>query len=148
MTAVSLRGHWYVTLYDLNGNIKDQRSGENVITTDGKEALARYLMSAARSVVTNPFVYVAVGTGSTSETAADTALGTESARATGVATYTSGAIYEITATFPAGTGTGAITEYGLFNSSSAGTMLSRDVEAVINKGASDILTTTLQITLS
>lgn len=146
--GLGLKGVWHVAVYDSEGKLKDERRGHNVITTNGKEALASYLRSAAVSVVTNPFVQVAIGTGSTGETAADTALGTETARTTGTATYTSGAIYEVTATFPAGTGTGAITEYGLFNSSANGTMLSRDVESVINKGASDSLIATLQITLS
>ena len=146
--GVRLSGEWHVAVYDQEGKLKDERRGQNVITSDGKEALASYLRSAAVSLVTNPFVQVAIGTGSTSEAASDTALGTELARTTGTASYTSGAIYEVRATFAAGTGTGAITEYGLFNSSAAGTMLSRDVESVINKGASDSLVATLQITLS
>lgn len=148
MASLGLSGEWHIQVYDSEGRLKDERRGHNVITSNGKEALASYLRSAAVSVVTNPFVQVAIGTNTTSEAASDTALGTELARTTGTATYTSGAIYEVRATFAAGTGTGAITEYGLFNSSANGTMLSRDVEAVINKGASDTLVTTLQITLS
>lgn len=146
--SVKLSGEWYICLYGPDGSLKEERRGHNVITTNGKEALASYLRSAAVSVVTNPFLQVAIGTGSTAESSSDTTLGTEAARTTGTATYTSGAIYEVYATFAAGTGTGAITEYGLFNSTTGGAMLSRDVESVINKGASDTLTTRLQITLS
>jgi hypothetical protein len=53
----------------------------------------------------------------------------------------------VTATFAAGSGTGAIVEYGLFNSNAAGTMLTRDVESAINKGAADTLTIVHQITV-
>jgi hypothetical protein len=50
------------------------------------------------------------------------------------------------ATFPAGTGTGALTEAAILNAASAGTMLNRVVFSVINKGALDSLTITWKIT--
>jgi hypothetical protein len=52
------------------------------------------------------------------------------------------------ATFPAGTGTGAVTEAGLFNASSAGTLLCRTVFSVINKGAADTLGITWTVTVN
>jgi hypothetical protein len=54
----------------------------------------------------------------------------------------------VTATFASGVGTGAIVEYGLFSSSTGGTMFSRDTEAVINKGANDTLVVTTEVTIS
>ena len=92
--------------------------------------------------------YVAVGTDSTAEAASNTALGTELARHTGTVSYISNQIYQVKATFAAGVGTGAIVEYGIFSSNTAGTMLARDTDSVINKGASDSLEVTAQITLS
>lgn len=147
-SSISITGHWRMQLTGPDGTLKQEVAGKNVITTNGKELLAAYLASAAASATANTFKYVAVGTGTASETAADTALATELSRTTGTASYVSGAIYQVTATFAAGTATGAITEYGLFNSSSAGTMFSRDVETVINKGASDTLTVSTTVTLS
>ena len=44
--------------------------------------------------------------------------------------------------------TGAITEAGLFNASSSGTMLCRTVFSVVNKGASDAMTITWTVTVS
>lgn len=146
--GAKLIGHWEIVLRGPEGNIKEARAGQNVITTVGKEILARYLSSAATAATTNTIRYIAIGTGATAEAASDTTLGTEVARTTGTVTYTSGAIYSVTATFAAGTGTGAIAEYGLLNSSSVGTLFSRDTESVVNKGASDILTVTCQLTLS
>lgn len=140
-------GHWDIKLHGPDGRLKDHRFGKNVITTNGKEFLARYLHSATTSGA-NDLKYIAIGTGSTAESASDTALGTETARAQGTSTYTSGAIYEVVATFAAGTGTGAIVEYGLLSSSTGGTLFSRDTEDVINKGASDTLTVTTKVTFS
>lgn len=145
---LELVGHWDISLYGPDGSLKDYRRGKNVITTNGKELLAAYLASAAVSATRNPFYQIAIGTSTNAESASDTALGAEVARAAGTASYTSGAIYGVVATFAAGVGTGAIVEYGLLNSSSAGTLFSRDVEDVINKGALDILTVSTEVTLA
>lgn len=145
--GLKIRGFWDVKLHGPNGELKDHRYGENVITTNGKEFLARYLLSAA-TAATNTLRFIAIGTNTTSESASDTALGAEVARISGSVSYVSGAIFEVIATFPAGTGTGAIAEYGLLNTSTGGTLFSRDTESVVNKGASDTLTVTNRTTLS
>jgi hypothetical protein len=110
--------------------------------------MASFLASAAAAASTFTMKYIAVGSDSTGELAANTALGTELSRSTGTASYVSGQIYQITATFATGSGTGAIYEYGLFSSNTGGTMLSRDTELVINKGANDTLVVICQLTLS
>jgi len=150
MTAENLKlsGRYFVTLYGPEGAVKEKREGDNVVTTVGKEFLASFLKSAAAAAATFTCKYIAIGTNSTGEAVGDTALGTESARHTGTVTYTSGGIYNVTATFAAGTGTGAIVEYGLLSSSANGTLFSRDTESVINKGASDTLTVNYQLTFS
>ena len=145
--AITLKGHWTACLYGEDGSLKQEVSGYNVITDNGKEFLANFLSSASTGASTFTMRYIAVGTDSTAEAASNTALGTEISRHTGTASYGSGAIYSVVATFAAGSGTGAIVEYGLFSTSNAGTMLARDVEAVINKGASDTLSVTYNVTL-
>jgi hypothetical protein len=145
--AVTLRGRWKLTL-ESGGVIKQETSGENVVCTNGKEFLASFLKSAAAAASTFTCRYVAIGTDATAEAAANTALGTELARVSGIVSYVSNQIYQVTATFASGTGTGAIVEYGLLSSSTGGTLLSRDTEAVINKGANDSLTAVVQITVS
>jgi hypothetical protein len=52
------------------------------------------------------------------------------------------------ATVPAGTGTGAITEAGILNAGTAGTMLCRTVFSVVNKDAGDTLSITWTVTIS
>jgi len=145
---MKLKGHWYISLYGPDGKLKDYREGNNVITDDGTSFVAAFLNSAAAAPSTFTMNYVAVGSDSTAEASTDTALGGELARVLATMSNVAGSIYRLTASFLSGTGTGAITEFGVFDSSSAGTMLSRDTEAVINKGANDDLIVVTDITIS
>jgi hypothetical protein len=52
------------------------------------------------------------------------------------------------ASFGAGTGTGAVTEAGILNASSGGTLLCRTEFSVVNKGADDSMSITWTITVS
>lgn len=146
--GLKLKGTWFIRNYGPDGELKAEQQGTNVITENGVEYLASFLNSAAAAAATFTMRYVAIGTDSTSEAASNVALGTESARHTGTVSYVSNAMYRVTATFPSGTGTGAIVEYGLFSSNTGGTMLNRDTESVINKGANDTLVVQTDITLS
>jgi hypothetical protein len=146
--GVELKGRWKAVLRGPDGSVKQEREGDNVVCTDGKDFLASFLSSAAAGASTFTMKYVGIGTDSTAEAAANTTLGTELARQTGTASYISGGVYRVTATFAAGTGTGAIVEYGLFSSSTGGTMLNRDTEAVVNKGAGDSLEVRCDLTIS
>lgn len=143
---IKTEGTWFLRLYR-GDRLVDERSGKNVITTVGKQFLANFLASAAAGASTFTCRYVGIGTDSSTASIGQTALGAELARASAVVSSAT-AIYRCTATFPSGTGTGALTEFGLFSTSSAGTMFSRKVESVINKGANDELQATVEITLS
>lgn len=146
--GITMKGRWTLVLFGPDGSEKQRVDGDNVVCTNGKEFLASFLGSAAAAASTFTCKYVAIGSDATAETAANTSLGTELARQTGTASYVSNQIYRVTATFAAGSGTGAVVEYGLFSSSTAGTMLNRSTKTVINKGASDILVATVNLTFS
>ena len=145
--GLRLKGQYFAVLYGPDGEIKASVSSPNVVTTNGKELLASYLNSAATSAQ-NTLKFIAIGTDSTAEAVGNTSLGSEASRHTGTVSYVSGAIYKVTATFAAGSGTGAIVEYGLYNTNTGGTLFSRNTDSVINKGASDTLTVTYQLTIS
>jgi len=91
-----------------------------------------------------------VGTGTTNPDAADTALETQvgSRKAFTTTAASSAAVVTYICAFAAGEGTGALTEAGVFNASSSGTMLCRTEFAVVNKGASDSMTITWTVTVS
>ena len=115
----------------------------NLVVTAGKNYVADRIKN--NSTVMS---HMAIGTGSTAAAAGNTALGSESARtALTSSTVTDNEIVYVD-TFAAGTGTGAITEAGIFNASAGGTMLCRTVFSVVNKGASDAMTITWTVTVS
>jgi len=145
--SINLKGEWCIRLYGAPGELKEERKGTNVITDVGKSFVAEFLDSAATAAATFTMRYCAIGTDGTAENANNTALGTELARQTGVVTNAANAIYRVEATFASGLGTGAIVEYGVFSSSTGGTLFNRDVEATINKGANDTLIVSTDITV-
>ncbi len=146
--GIELSGRYIAKLYDEAGYLKQEVYGKNVVVTNGKEFLASFLKSAAAAASTFTMRYVAIGSGTNTESGSDTAMQSELARVSAVVSYVSGQIYQLTATFAAGVGTGSVYEYGVLSSSTNGTMLSHDTEALITKGASDTLTVTYQLTIS
>ena len=115
----------------------------NLVVTAGKNYVADRIKN--NSTVMS---HMAIGTGTAAAAAGNTALGSESARTSLTSsTVTDNEIVYVD-TFVAGTGTGAITEAGIFNASSGGTMLCRTVFSVVNKGASDAMTITWTVTVS
>lgn len=144
--TIKLRGMWTATCRGPNG--EKTIHGENIVVTNGKEFLASFLYSAAVAAATFTMRYLAVGTDSTAEAVGQTALGTEVARVSGSVSYVSNQMYRVKATFATGVAVGAIVEYGIFSSSTGGTMLNRDTESVINVGSSDVLEVTCDLTIS
>lgn len=142
-----LKGEFEVKLYGPNGLLKDYRKVKNMTVTSGFTAV-NYLMGDP-STRPNAFDYCGVGVGTTLGTH-DSTLTFENARVLGGYTQSSSTVWTNNATFGAGTGTGAITESGLYNYSSlaVNTLLCKQTFAVINKGASDTLVVTWQYTLS
>jgi hypothetical protein len=92
--------------------------------------------------------HMGIGTGATSPGASDTTLGTQTGRVSLAGSAVSTNTITYTASFPAGTGDGAITEAGIFNASSAGTMLCRTTFPVVNKAAGDTIAVTWVVTVS
>ena len=123
------------------------REVDNLVVTAGKGYVASRMKSdvSGGSAIMS---HMAIGSGSTSAAAGDTALGSQLGRVALTSTGISGAVLTYTASFAAGTGTGAVTEAGLFNASSSGTMLCRTVFSVVNKGSSDSMTITWTVTVS
>jgi hypothetical protein len=127
-----------------NGAVKQEFTVPHLVVDSGLDFIASRMAGVTDSVMS----HMAVGTGSTAAAAADTTLETEAARvALTSTTVTSNAVAYVT-TYPAGTGTGALTEAGIFNDATTGDMLCRTVFSVINKGAADSMTVTWTVTIS
>jgi len=117
---------------------------DNLVVTAGKG----YVASRMKDTTATAMSHMAIGSGSTAAAANDTALGNELGRVALTSTTVSSAVVTYVASFPAGTGTGAVTEAGILNASSSGTLLCRTVFSVVNKGAADSMTVTWTVTVS
>ena len=117
---------------------------DNIVVTAGKG----YVASRMKDATATAMSHMAIGSGSTAAAASDTALGNQLGRVALTSTTVSAAVVTYVASFPAGTGTGAVTEAGILNAASGGTMLCRTVFSVVNKGASDSMTVTWTVTVS
>ena len=141
--TIKVTGELKITVTKPDGNVHETVV-PNIVVTDGKE----YIASRMKDATATAMSHMAIGTGTTAAAAGDAALETEAGRvALTSTTVTSNAVAYV-ATFAAGTGTGAITEAGILNASSSGTLLCRTVFSVINKGAADTLGITWTVTVN
>jgi hypothetical protein len=94
--------------------------------------------------------HLAVGTNTVAAANTDIILNAEISRVALTSTTVSSNTITYVTIFNPGSGTGAITEAGIFNSATAngGTMLCRTVFPVVNKESGDTLTITWNVTAS
>ena len=145
-SGLSLKGAMELCLIRASGEIEVRRKA-NLIVNAGFDFIADAIGKATgRPTVMS---HIAVGTGTTAAAATQTALVTELMRKAATYAHTAGSkVFTFEATFDPGQATGAITEAGVFNAASGGSMLDRVVFAVINKGAADTLTQKFTFTMS
>ena len=140
---LKVTGDVQIVLLNKDGSVKDTREIKNLVVTTGKGFIAGRMVNAPTAMS-----HMAVGSSSTAAAVGDTALGGELGRVALGSSTAVGAVVTYTASFPAGTGTGAVVEAGIFNAASSGTMLCRTVFSVVNKGVDDAMTITWTITVS
>lgn len=140
-------GRVQIQLFDSEGNLKDEQIVKNLVVTTGLNHIADRL--GASSPATR-MSHMEVGTDNTAAAASDTALGTaiSGSRVALTSQTVSTNTVQYIGDFPAGTGTGAIVEAGIFNASSSGTMLCRTIFSVVNKASDDTLKITWTLTVS
>lgn len=140
----SITGNIVAVLYDEHGVEKFRQEVKNLVVTTGKNLIASRLVGTASNVIS----HMAVGTGTTAPAAGDTTLVTELTRVAISSGTASGNVATYVATFAPGVGTGSINECGLFNASTAGTLLARSTSVIVTKGALDTLALTWTITIN
>lgn len=134
----------HLVLKDSDGNVKDERQVHNTVVTAGLNHIADQLSASPGGAAMG---YMGIGTGTTAVDPGDTALQTALDRNALTSRTDSANVVTYVGDWAAGDGTGAITEAGIFNAASAGTMLARAVFAAVNKGASDVLQITWTLTV-
>jgi hypothetical protein len=148
--TTSKREGWaYIDVRDKDGNLKESRIVKNLITNAGLKGAADRLGGISAAA----FTYLALGTGTTAAAAGNTALETElstlglsrvNATVAAVTTTVTDDTLQLSNTFTV-TGTAAVTEAGILNAGSGGTLLSRLVFSAVNVINGDSLTVTYKI---
>ena len=142
---LKLSGQLGIVLRDKDGNIKEKRTEKNLVVTTGLNYIASRMKDATATAMT----HMALGSGTTNAAAGQTDLVTLlGAREALDSTTASSNTIVYVASFEAGDATGAVTEAGIFNAASSGTMLCRTKFNVVNKAADDTMNVTWTITLS
>lgn len=133
LPQIGLFGHWANSL-----NIS------NLITNAGFAGVASRINGSGSEAA---FTYIAIGIGATAANVADTTLGSEittnggqraAATASRVTTDVTNDTAQLVLTYTF-TGSFAVTESGVFNASSAGVLLARQVFSAINVASGDSL---------
>tara|TARA_R110002096_G_scaffold376638_1_gene570367 strand:+ start:125 stop:574 length:450 start_codon:yes stop_codon:yes gene_type:complete len=143
--TLKLSGQLAIVLKDKDGNVKEERTEKNLVVTTGLNYIASRIKDATATAMT----HMALGSGTTNALAAQTDLITllGSREALDSTTVTANAVAYVSS-FEAGDATGAVTEAGIFNAATSGTMLCRVKFDVVNKAADDTMTVTWTITLA
>ena len=142
---LKLKGDVFITVKDKDGNVKEERKEENLVVSAG----LNFICSRMKDTTDGAMSHMALGSGTTAAAAGDTDLGSllGSREALDSTTVTDNTITYVSS-FEAGDGTGTVTEAGIFNASTGGTMLCRVVFPAIGKQADDTMSVTWTITLT
>jgi len=145
---LGMTGRLTIVLKGADGKVKDVREVKNLVVNTGLGHITTRMLGTSQGVMS----HMALGAGTSPAAAGDTALGSQlGSRKAFDSVAQSGSNNEsivYVTTFNPGESTGAVTEAGIFNASTSGTMLCRTVFSVVNKGAADTLQVTWTVTLS
>ena len=156
--AIQINGALSFVLTDTEtGLVRQELYVPNLVVTAGKGFIASRMVGTTQSVMS----HMAIGTSSTGELAGDTALGAELTAGGGYTGYSraslsvstaSNNVVTYSANFPANNpsapaGGAVLREAGIFNASTAGTMLCRTTFPIVTKLPADALTITWTITI-
>lgn len=143
---IKVTGQLNIKLTAADGTVKRDETVKNLVVTTGLGFIASRMKDATATAMT----HMAIGTGTTAAAAAQTGLVTESSRVTLTSTTVTANQIVYVATFAAGSpaALAAITEAGLFNAATNGTMLCRTVFAAVNKDVNDTMSITWTVTIN
>lgn len=140
---MKLKGIVNVRVVDKNGKLKEEKEFRNLIVNAGKQDIIQLLNGN-----TSTYNYIAIGTGTTAASSSDSAMETEVDRQAGTVTTQTTTFtndtHQVVASFSF-SASYAITEYGMFNASTGGTMLSHIIDTATNVSSGDSMQVTWKI---
>jgi len=147
-SRVGVKGMCHLELFGPDGKLKTERFVQNIVVNTGLTHIADQMAVVNTDTL---MTHMAVGTSGGTPGAGNTDVGTiAGARLVfsgSTPTHSSGVV-TYTCTFSAAISTAALTEAGIFNALTLGTMLCRTVFDVINKLAADSLAITWTLTFT
>lgn len=152
MDSIKIKGTIDFEIRGLDGKVRDRWSVNNSVVTAGFAQLALL----AGDATATPFTYLALGTSSTAVSTAQTALQAEitdsgleraSATVSRVTTTNTNDTLQLVKTWTI-TGSKTIEEIGVFNASSAGTMLARALTGTKTVASGETITGTYKVKFS
>ena len=123
------------------GETLEEKTIPNLVVGSGLEWIAGRMAGTQTAMS-----HMAVGSDNTAALGNQLTLGNEITRVALVSTTPNANSVTYIASFPAGVGTGALTEAAILNAAANGTMLCRTVFPVVNKGVGDAISITWVIT--
>lgn len=149
-SGFKLTGTWKFEVFDPNGNLKSTHIRKNLIVNTGLSWVTQYINAA---VPPANMSHIAVGTSTTAPAAGNTALVTEvltraSVTKSVVTTTVTNDTMRFVATIQNASTPKTITEAGLFNASTSGTMFNRAVFTGVVLAATDSMQVTLDVKAS
>lgn len=132
---IKMTGKLSIKKYNQNNELVEERNIENLVVTAGKSHIAQRMFTNTETKMS----HLAVGSSTTVSALTQTTLLAELGRVALTSTIVVGANVTYTAVFGAGVATGSLTEAGVLNASSGGTMLCRTTFPVITKGAGETI---------
>ena len=141
---VKATGKLTLVLKDENNLVKQIQTVPNLVVDLGKEFIVNRMIGTSENIMS----HMAVGTNNSAVQVDDDSLTTELERVSLDSSSVVGTTVSYVAEFGAGVGTGSLTEAGIFNDATAGTMLCRTTFATIVKSSADTLTITWNITIN
>lgn len=141
--SLKIRGDVSILVFDQNQQLKDKREIKNLVVATGKNYIAQRMTSNNTVIMS----HMGVGSGNVAPTTSDANLITQTDRIVLDSSAVTSNVITYVTTFPAGNATGTIAEAGIFNAGSGGTMLCRTNFNEVNKGASDVIVITWNITV-
>ena len=143
LETLKAKGDVSIQITRADGSV-ETKEFKNLVVNTG----LNYIVSRMKDATVGAMSHMAIGSGNTAAAAGNTALGSELGRVALTSTTVTSNTIQYVATFPAGTGTGAITEAGMFNAASSGVMLCRTVFGIVTKDVGDSMTITWTVTVS
>ena len=141
---LKMNGELSIVVTGQDGAIKQELVVPNLVVTVGKGYIASRMAGTAATVMS----HMAIGSGITAPVIGNTTMETSLARVALTSFTATLAVVTAVASFGAGVGTGSITEAGIFNDATTGTMLCHTTFPLVTKEAGDSIAITWAITVS